>query len=381
MRKNVKAVILTTIILFGTAISLAFILPYFKEQPTINKGYVRLYVNSTIHDQIYNELIQYKQDIINQGYSAEIITWSNNNVTVLKNDLINASLQHNDLKGAVLIGELPIALFDYNMGTIFACDLYLMDLDGDWLDVYPPPPLNDKILDYHGDGTGDKYPEIWVGRINPECISGINYTKAYKDYFARNHAYRIGSLFRPHKALLYIDDSWSYWWSEYLSNFTAYSNIDCYYHNSTTTPANYKNNLTQNYEFVQVLVHSDPSDHYFGIGNPPSEGYVNYMEIQMLNTQPLFYNLYACSACNLLVNDNLGNHYLFSNNTLTVIGSTKTGGMNMYQSFYDDLDSGKNFGESFRRWFWDPTYGPYGLSYYYSLSMGMVILGDPLLTI
>lgn len=38
MRKNVKAVILTTIILFGTAISLALILPYFKEQPSINKG-------------------------------------------------------------------------------------------------------------------------------------------------------------------------------------------------------------------------------------------------------------------------------------------------------------------------------------------------------
>ena len=87
MRKNVKAVILTAIILFGTAISLAFILPYFKEQPTVNKGYVRLYVNSTIHDQIYNELIQYKQDIIDQGYSAEIKTWSNNNVTLLKNDL------------------------------------------------------------------------------------------------------------------------------------------------------------------------------------------------------------------------------------------------------------------------------------------------------
>jgi len=51
----------------------------------------------------------------------------------------------------------------------------------------------------------------------------------------------------------------------------------------------------------------------------------------------------------------------------------------MYQSFYDDLRSGKSFGESFKRWFWDPIYGPYGTSYL--LSMGMVILGDPLLTI
>ena len=381
MNKKVKAILLITVILFGTAISLAIFLPYFKQQPIGNQGYVRIYVNSTIHDQIFRELSQYKQDIINQGYTSDIIAWSSNNITQLKNDLINASLQHSDLKGAVLIGKLPIALYnDVYWGT-YACDLYLMDLDGDWLDTVPPPPFSDGIFDYHGDGSGDKYPEIWIGRINPECITGINYTKAYKDYFTRNHAYRIGALSRPHKALLYIDDSWSEWWDEYLSNFTAYSDIDCYYQNSTTTPSNYKNNLTQNYEFVQVLVHSDPHDHYFGVGNPPSEGYVNYIEIQSLNTQPLFYNLYACSACNLLTNDNLGSHYLFSNNTLTVVGSTKTGGMNMYQSFYDDLKSGKNFGESFRKWFWNPTYGPYGTSYAYSLSMGMVILGDPLLII
>lgn len=368
------------------AISIAFIgatIPFTlinfggRQTPT-QSNYVRIYVNSTIHDQIFSEITQYKQDIINQGYTADIIAWSNNSIYDLKQDLINAYPQ--GLIGAVLIGQLPVAQFDY-MGNVFACDFFFMDLDGFWFDANPPFPLNDGIIDVHDNSTGDLYPEIWIGRINPECLTLSNYTQTYKDYFNRNHAYRIGSLSRPHKALLYIDDSWSYWWSEYLSNFTAYSNIDCFYDNSTTTPTLYKMNLTQNYEFVHVLVHSDPVDHYWGVGNPPSEGYLNYMEILSLNTQPLFYNLYACSACNINVKDNLGSHYLFSNNSLTVVGSTKTGGMNMYQSFYDNLSSGFTFGEAFRKWFWNPTYGPYGDSYSHSLSMGMIILGDPLLTI
>ncbi|MHA1669826.1 MAG: C25 family cysteine peptidase [Promethearchaeota archaeon] len=378
MKKELKAILIIGSILVASAISLAIVLPLFKPDSTTSLGVVRIYVNSTIYDSIYPELVRYQQDVTNQGYSAQLISWSSTDESILKSNLINASL--NGLVGVVLIGTLPIATFDY-LGSHFACDFYFTDLDGDWLDVNPPPPTNDGILDYHGDGAGDMFPEIWIGRINPEFLTLPNYTNAYKDYFDRNHAYRTRALTRPHKALLYIDDSWSSWWNEYLSNFTAYADIDCYYNNSMTTPTQFKANLTQNYEYVQLLVHSDPHDHYWGVGNPPSEGYLNYNEIQALNTQPLFYNLYACSACDLFTKNNLGTHYLFSNNSLVVVGSTKTGGMNMYQSFYDELSAGKTFGNALYTWFHDSTYGPYGNSYSHSLSMGMVILGDPLLTI
>ena len=378
MKKELKAILIIGPILIAFAVGLAIILPYFKPQTTQSKGLVNIYVNSTIYESIYPELALYQQDVTNQGYLAQLIVWSSTNGTVLKQNLTNS--YSNGLVGAVLVGNLPIVAFDINAYQ-FACDFFFTDLDGDWLDVNPHPPMSDGVIDYHGDGTGDKFPEIWIGRINPECLTLSNYTKAYKDYFARNHAYRIGTLNRPHKALLYIDDSWAYWWSEYLSNFTAYTDIDCFYDNSTTTPARFKTNLTQNYEYVQLLVHSTSQDHYWGTGNPPSEGYLNYIEIQALNTQPLFYNLYACSACDLFTKDNLGTHYLFSNNSLVVVGSTRVGGMNMYQSFYDELNAGKPFGDAMRRWFHDSTYGPYGVPLSHELSMGMVILGDPLLTI
>jgi hypothetical protein len=374
MRKQFKAILIIIPVLIATAVTLTFVLPYFKQppQPPTSKGLVYIYVHSSIYNNLSSEIQQYEADVNTQGYNTKVINWTTMDVNALKLNLSGGySL---GMKGAVFIGNIPHAMVD--IWGQYASDFFLTDLDGLWLDLVP-----DGMPDGHSNGTGDMYPEIWIGRINPSSLNNVNITQAYKDYFARNHAYRTGSLTRPHKALLYIDDSWSQWYSEYLSNFTAYSDIDCFWDNSTTTPTNYLNNLTQNYEFVQLLVHSTQQDHYFGIGNPPSEGYVNYINILNTNTTPLFYNLYACYACDFTTSNNLGTQYLFSNSSLAVVGSTRTGGMNMYQSFYDELNNGKIFGEALKTWFRDPNYGPYGPWYSHQYSMGMTILGDPLLTI
>ena len=375
MKKQLKAILIIIPLLIVIAVSLTFVLPYFKQSPQTptSKGLVYIYVDSSIYNNLTFEIQQYETDVKTQGYNTQVINWTSANVAILKQNLTNAYPL--GLEGAVLIGNIPHAIVD--IWGQYASDFYLMDLDGQWDDISPP----DGMPEGHSNGTGDMYPEIWIGRINPSSLNNLNFTQAYKDYFARNHAYRIGTLTRPHKALLYIDDSWSQWYDEYLSNFTAYTDIDCYWDNSTTIPANYLNNLSQNYEFVQLLVHSTQQDHYFGIGNPPSEGYVNYVNILNTNTTSLFYNLFACSACDFTTSNNLGTQYLFSNSSLVVIGSTKTGGMNMYQSFYDELNIGKIFGDALKTWFRDPNYGPYGPWFSHQNSMGMTILGDPLLTI
>ena len=63
-----------------------------------------------------------------------------------------------------------------------------------------------------------------------------------------------------------------------------------------------------------------------------------------------------------------------------MIGSTKAGGMTMNSFFYTPLSQGKVFGEAFRLWWWNDdgvvSHGPDD-----PWSMGMVLLGDPLLTI
>jgi len=379
MKKQLKAILIIVPLLIAVAVSLTLILPYFKQQPTpSSSGVVRIYVNSTIAGSISDEIDQYEQDVINQGYTVKVVNWSHTNVTLLRNDLINASLQSEGLEGAVLIGNLPAAILNYwdSFWSIFRdypCDLYLTDLDGEWVDN----DVADGLFDAHNNGTGDIFPEIWVGRICPESLNNTDYLTAYQDYFARNHAYRTGQLTRPHSQLVYIDDDWSAWTSEWLGDMTAYSNITCIsLPATTTTAADYKIKLTQIYEFVHVFVHSWPYEHLFGPSGYGAEGKVTYEDIFNISTQALFYNLFACSAANFKYQTNLGTQYLFSNNTLVVVGSSKIGGMTMNSYFYTPLSQGKIFGEAMRLWYWNPLHGPSDPD-----SIGMTLLGDPLLTI
>jgi hypothetical protein len=113
----------------------------------------------------------------------------------------------------------------------------------------------------------------------------------------------------------------------------------------------------------------------FGPGGS-GQGKVNYTDILNLDTKALFYNLYACSAANFSYTNNLANQYLFSNNTLVVVGSSKEGGMTMNSYFYTPLSQGKIFGEAMRLWYWNPLHGPSD-----TVSIGMTLLGDPLLMI
>ena len=350
---------------------------------------INIYVNSTIYSSISSDIQQYQQDAIKQGYNVNVINWSITDVEILRQHLMNAYLQ--GLIGAILIGELPYKLgrnYDsaWGVNRYFPCDLYLMDFDGAWNDLD-----GDNILDLdpgplfeHSNGTGDWTPEIWISRINPHSIgeSGYNYTRAYKEFFNRCFKLRHNFTYRPHKAMLYIDDDWSSYKTEWESNFTAYTGakLNCYANNPTTTATNYMNNITSiNYEFVHLLSHSWPTKHVFGPGSSPgSDGTITYRDISGNTTLPLFYNLYACYSCNFTQLNNTGTYYLFSNSTITVIGSSRSGGLDLYQPFYDALNQGKTMGDSFQLWFENPEIVQLSKE---DLYYGMTILGDPLATI
>ncbi len=406
MRKNVKAIILTTIILFGTAISLALILPYFKEEPSQTRLKVNIYVNSTIYSSLSVEINQYKQDIIAQGYNADVINWSINDVSQLKNNITTAYT--NGLTGAILIGKLPFAKARYwdsawSMYRNFSCDYYLMDLDGNWTDVngnsfYDVGAADNNVE--HNNGTADALPEIWVARISPYTISkiGFNPITSLSNFFSRDHNLRIGLTNRSHKALLYIDDEWASYRDEWISNFTAYTltNLTCesdynYFSNDATNAANFLSNISDtthpnftNYELVHVMAHCNGTEQQFGInvyqGGSPSadDGILTYNDIYNAAPQPLFFNLYSCFSANLMIQNNIATHYLFSGQALNVIGCARSGGMSLYQPFYDSLKNGKIFGEAFKDWFYGPEIIPL---HHWEEVYGMKIFGDPLLTI
>jgi len=370
MKKTSKILLIIILLIAGLG---GGILVYFYIQSNdtvTHSGYVRIYVNSSIYSSLTSEINRYEQDLETQGYDAEIVNWSDPIVENLKADLVS---QNSTFRGAILVGKIPYAL--YFNATIFPSDLYLMDLDGTWSN-----PDGDNVYDSHSNGGGDIFPEIWIGRIDPEILNNlaVSHLQAYKDYFDRNHDYRNGSLTRPNSALLYVDDDWSTWNSDWYNAMTkSYSNTTLVGTNAITTDTDYESRIqTSNYEFVHAMIHSTSIQHQFGPGGYGTEGITTNTEINSYVTQPLFYNLFCCSACDYSSSNNIGTQYLFSNNSLAVIGSTKTGGMWMPSYFYNPLGQGKTIGESFRLWWWNGLHGPNDID-----SQGMCILGDPLLTI
>jgi hypothetical protein len=385
-RKSLAAIIILIIGIAGISGATAYyfwsrndesgsILPFLPSSTTA-VPYVRVYVNSSIFSEIEPEITQYQDDIEAQNYNVDIVKWSNKSVMKLKQNLTS---YYNDpsvnLCGAVLVGDMPYALANY--GGIFPIDLYLMDLNGLWNNENPL----DGVFDIPADAYGDNTTEIFVARINPNVLNNMHNLTAFQNYFQRNHAYRNGTLTRPHSGLLYIDDTWTTGsqvtgWN---SSFTAYSNKTVVCDDFLTNRTDYISRYTDYYEWIHLFVHSTNTNHQFDVPLNPIQ-YVYNTDVLNNNTKPLFFNLFCCSACDYRVTNNLGTQYLFSNNTLTVLGTTKPGGMSLYQTFYDSLKNNKTIGEAFQYWFnnnpADTISGVKRFEFF-----GMVILGDPFLTI
>lgn len=278
-----------------------------------------------------------------------------------------------------------------------------MDLDGNWTDINTNGFFDVGVSDNHrehNNGTADALPEIWVSRISPYTISevGFNPITSLNNFFNRTHNLRVGLTNRPHQGLLYIDDEWASYRVEWISNFTAYTgvNLTCesdynYTGYDATNSVSFLSNISDithpaftNYELVYVMAHCNGTEQQFGIninqgGSPNADnGILTYHDIYMNGPQPLFFNLYSCFSANLMIPNNIATHYLFDAQALVVIGCSRSGGMSLYQPFYDSLRDGKIFGEAYKDWFYGPEIIPF---HHWEEIYGMKFFGDPLLTI
>jgi hypothetical protein len=292
----------------------------------------------------------------------------------------------------VLIGRLPYAQYYHPAGNgfsaeTFICDVYLMDLDGLWWDISP----TDGIYDKHNASTGnDIYPEIFIGRIDPQCLTWLTVAVNLNTYFARLHSYRTGGVQRQSRALTYIDDDWIPWADGTFDNWPAWLNTPYPTRTDVHTPSTWTNatdwltnRLSLDYQWAHLCAHSSPTTHFFG----PSgigEGTVTSAQIVAAAASSNFYNLFCCSGAEWTTTDNLAVSYLFDGPyTLGVIGTTKTGGMLDGDYFYNPLGNQKTLGKSLTQWMSyvlnNPSgdSGPGWLEWYY----GMNVVGDPFLTI
>ena len=345
-----------------------------KEATAIGKAYeeilrdrqnhVDIIVNSGVYFEIENELNVFTQDLTNAGYSCQVDTISGMSHAALRSHL--ASIP--GLIGAIFIGEIPVAWFEtdgFGNWEEFPHDLYFCDLDGIYLDVD-----NDGVFDDH---TGNVAPEIWVGRIYARNLPWDNEVSLLKNYFHKNHLYRVDSLPVLQRGLSFVDDDWSYWTTCGLD--LIYTNVTVINDDYQTTATNYRNQLDQNYEWIHICAHSSPWGHTFLYPYGQYRGTVFNYEIFILEPQALFYNLFACSGTRFVEENNSAGWYLFNDPYgLLVVGSTKTGSMLEFSDFYGPIgQQNSSIGDAFKTWF--IAWGENSWDWFY----GMNILGDPTL--
>ncbi len=355
--------------------------PLATQRGDASRGRVLVAVESNLAARLEASLGQFVEDLALDGHSVLLEAMEGGTAAELKAHLTELYEGHESLNGALLIGDLPFHEYEFSNDygsygyTRFPCDLALMDLDGTWTDSD-----GNGVFDRHDDGAGDEAPELWVGRMVVTDRMGAE-DEVLEAYFERNHAYRRGEIQPNGSSLVYVDDDWAYWASEYASeigmgfpDYTEESN------QSTTRKDDYLPRLEQDYDNIAVFVHSSPGEHYFV--------YQGRYETMLWDEVPegstaLFYDLFACSNSNF--DDDYFGVYMggvYALNTefgLLALGSTKTGSMLERSYYYGPLGDYDSFGDAFVHW-WERVQ-PYHQSQRENWYYGMIQTGDPTLRV
>ncbi len=322
---------------------------------------IMVVVSASVQTPLAPELARFEQDLEAEGYNVTTVVMSGGTAADLR-----AMLQgHAGLGGAIFIGWLPAAWYEMDewggAHEEFPLDLYFMDLNGVWTDSD-----SDGMFDSH---TGNRNAEIWIGRIDAHAVEFGGEVAMLRDFLDKNHLYRTGSMATPPRAMAFNDDDW--WTSGDCGLDYIYSTVNVYGDPDATTAAYYRDRLSYGYEFVHLMSHSSPWGHTFKTSTGYS-GTVMAPEIAELNPQTVFVQLFACSNCRWTEPNCLGNWYVFGTDyTQLAIGSTKTGSMLEFETFYGPIGSGSAPGPAFRGWM--NSVGLSDPAWHY----GCVLLGDP----
>lgn len=344
-------------------------------------------INQLLYLGIQSSFSVFLSDLELDGYAVNVYTALNDGDEVALKEILISERNDRNISGAVLIGDLPVAWYEmthppeYGGNHVeFPIDLFFMDLDGAWLDRD-----SDGLYDEHRDGGGDMQADVWVGRLLAINLTehGASEAAMMNNYFDKNHRYRTGDLRLQDKALAYVDNDWCVYGYE-NDVILAYPVTDAVTDPYETTREDYMQRVREStdnqYENLLICSHSTPWAHYLHWGDGPYDYSLFYNhEIEQIDVQVFFYNLFACSNCRFVEPDDMGNWYIFqSTYGLLSVGSTKSGAMLCFDDYYGPLGSGSSFGEAFLWWCqnnMESCYGEFSRCWFY----GMTLLGDPTL--
>ena len=358
-------------------------LPKKSETPTkvdefgVETQTIAIFVDENTYVQLTPEIERYVKDIEND-LQANVSLFHQNwqNPEDIRSRLL--SLRYNNLRGTVLIGEIPAVYFDWEEEEPPPCpyagrypypsDRYYMDLESE---LFIDNNSNGMFSDW--DYLVEKPIElIWVGRIKPP-VEGPEGIDLLRNYFDRNHQYRTGQS-SPTKKMLVCSSfevpelpppmiqegekmvegtPRALTLEKYLDNlydaFTGWGFSRPLYNRSeinilVDSPRNeYLEVFQKDYEILSVNVHGSPVNQTFKDGN------VEVEDIKTAQPEPYFYFLVSCFNGDFTKENYIGGHYLFDGNGLLVWALTTKGFHGVWEAthYLKFLSLGDTFGEAF----------------------------------
>jgi hypothetical protein len=322
---------------------------------------ILLVVESGLCPAISDSIDTYRQDLRKEGCDVRFALWEGGGARELR-AFLRSSMESGGVHGAFLVGELPAAWYEqpgFTGHEEFPCDLYFMDFDARWEDRD-----GDGVLDAHSTLSLDMF------------VSRIEGTDAeISRYFEKVHRYRTGELTVWKGAYIFKDDDWAdFHRGSSFELSRIYGDVDVCEDVAESFRSAYVAKLSgTGAEYVFQWIHSYP--HLLCVRGAASYEYIHTSDVAAGNFKGVFYNLFDCSAARF-TEENLGAAYLLRTDYgLAVLGSTKVGGNYYPRVFHYALAQGARWGDAYKCWY--NEYGALDDKWF----MGMVILGDPMLTL
>jgi len=235
----------------------------FESSLELMTSSISILVDQDLYSKIDPALNEYIVDLQGEGYFVHLQKILGGTPEEIKTWVIER--YNAGSEGFVFIGGITAAWAEVS-NSVFPCDLFYMDLDGNWEDQD-----DDGDYEIHTSGTGDMGPEVYVGRIYAHTLNYDSEENMVNDYLSKVHAYRVGELTQDWRGLEYIDEDW-YSMDVYL-RYIYGEDVTRYDFGFNTTAEDYLNQLDLGQHFVQVCAHSYSGGHHFGTRPTESASY------------------------------------------------------------------------------------------------------------
>jgi len=314
-----------------------------KQESEGLKGIIRvaIIVEGSVASKIKVNLNQYITDIELLYINVRIGQYQGNWTDPILLRTFIQNLYKLGIKGVILVGKLPYALWEFPWGEKCPLPFYYEDLDG----IFEDKDANG-VFDYYNWGEKEG-PEIWVSWIRPDSD---NVTGALNDYLEKLHNYYRGNIHYQNKALVCVTKDWG----GVVSSLTSllqeiYPEVTSIGGLSISVRAEqYLKEYVKWYELTDIWSHASSDTLFFDEGTT-----VSAKEIKSLSGGSKITFIWGCHAGDFHEKaiNNLASSYVFDNNFgLASLAATRSIGIEKHEIVIQSLGDGKILGEAFFDW-------------------------------